>query len=135
MNPISRNIAAITLTGVWVNISEFLRNEIFLKSYWLDHYQSLGIIFPSEPSNGAIWGLWGFLFATAIFLVSRKFTLAQTTLICWLMGFVLMWIVAWNLRTLPIDILAFAIPLSLLETFIGSYLCNRISPSESMGPN
>jgi hypothetical protein len=130
MNAPSRNIITIVLTGIWVNASEFLRNEVLLKTYWVNHYQSLGITFPSEPKNGMIWVAWGFLFAIAIYLISRKFNLIQTALISWLMAFVLMWIVTLNLNALPIAILIYAVPLSLLEAFIGSYICIKISPSK-----
>ncbi|MBM4270772.1 MAG: hypothetical protein FJ139_01235 [Deltaproteobacteria bacterium] len=118
------------LTGIWVNASEFFRNEILLKTYWVDHYQSLGMTFPSEPENGMIWVAWGFLFATAIYFISRKFNLMHTTLISWFMVFVLMWIVTWNLNVLPIAILIYAVPLSLLEALIGAYICKKISPIE-----
>jgi hypothetical protein len=77
-----------------------------------------------------VWVAWGFLFAIAIFLISRKFSLVQTTLISWLTAFVLMWIVVWNLNVLPGAILIYAVPLSLLEAFIGSYICRKISPYE-----
>lgn len=130
MNIRSRNIIAIILTSVWVNASEFIRNEILLKTYWVDHYQSLGMSFPSEPTNGMIWIAWGFLFALAIFLISRKFNLIQTALIAWLMAFVLMWVVTFNLNVLPGAILIYAVPLSMLETFIGSYLCIKTSPNK-----
>ena len=130
MNIRSRNIIAVILTGVWVNASEFIRNEILLKTYWVDHYQSLGMTFPSEPANGMIWITWGFLFALAIFLISRKFNLIQTALITWFMAFVLMWVVTFNLNVLPGAILTHAVPLSLLETFIGAYLCIKISPNK-----
>ncbi len=46
------------------------------------------------------------------------------------MAFVLMWVVAWNLNVLPIAILLYAVPLSLLESFIGSYICMKISPPD-----
>jgi hypothetical protein len=118
------------LTGIWVNASEFFRNEILLKTYWIDHYRSLGMTFPSEPNSGMIWIAWGFLFATAIHLISRKFNLIQTAFLSWFMAFVLMWVVVWNLNVLPIAILMYAAPLSLLETFIGSYICKKISPIE-----
>jgi hypothetical protein len=39
----------IVLSALWISISEFVRNEILLKSFWLEHYQSLGLVFPSEP--------------------------------------------------------------------------------------
>jgi predicted neutral ceramidase superfamily lipid hydrolase len=129
MNPQSRNIIAIILTGIWVNASEFFRNEVLLKTYWINHYRSLGMTFPSEPLNGMIWVAWGFLFAIAIYIISRKFDLIKTTLISWFMAFVLMWIVTWNLNVLPSAILIYAVPLSLLEAFIGSYICIKMSPN------
>jgi predicted neutral ceramidase superfamily lipid hydrolase len=129
MNPQSRNIIAVILTGIWVNASEFFRNEVLLKTYWINHYRSLGMTFPSEPLNGMIWVAWGFLFAIAIYIISRKFDLIKTTLISWFMAFVLMWIVTWNLNVLPSAILIYAVPLSLLEAFIGSYICIKMSPN------
>ena len=129
MNLKYRKIIAVILTGIWVNASEFFRNEVLLKKYWIDHYQSLGMTFPSEPKNGMIWVAWGFLFAIAIYIISKKFNLIQTTLISWFMAFVLMWVVTWNLNVLPSAILIYAVPLSLLEAFIGSYLCIKMSPN------
>ena len=129
MNLQSRNIITVILTGIWVNASEYFRNEVILKKYWIDHYQSLGMTFPSEPLNGMIWVAWGFLFAIAIYIISRKFDLIKTTLISWFMAFVLMWIVTWNLNVLPSAILIYAVPLSLLEAFIGSYICIKMSPN------
>jgi predicted neutral ceramidase superfamily lipid hydrolase len=130
MNLPSRSITAVLLSGLWVNASEFVRNEVLLKTYWVDHYQSLGMIFPSELKNGVIWIAWGFLFAAAIYVISRKFNLIQTALISWFMAFFLMWVVTLNLKVLPSAILIYAVPLSLLEAFIGSYICVKISPPE-----
>jgi hypothetical protein len=129
MNLQFRNIMAVILTGIWVNASEFLRNEVLLKKYWIDHYQLLGMTFPSEPLNGMIWVVWGFLFTVAIYIISQKFNLIQTTLISWFMAFVLMWVVTWNLKVLPSAMLIYAVPLSLLEAFIGSYICIKMSPN------
>lgn len=124
-----RSWLAILATGIWVNASEFLRNEILVKSYWIDHYRSLGMSFPSAPLNGMVWVTWGFLFACALYALSRRFSLVQATLVAWFMGFVLMWVVAWNLNVLPTGILGYAIPLSLLETFVGIAICRKIYPS------
>jgi hypothetical protein len=130
MNLQFRNILAVILTSIWVNASEFFRNEVLLKKYWIDHYRSLGMTFPSEPKHGMIWVAWGLLFAIAIYIISRKFNLIQTTLVSWFMAFVLMWVVTWNLNVLPGAILIYAVPLSLLEAFIGSYICIKMSPNE-----
>ena len=124
----SRRIVTVLLTGIWVNACEFFRNEVLLKTYWVDHYRTLGMVFPSEAKNGMLWVAWGFLFAMAIYVISRKFSLIQTALISWFMAFVLMWVVAWNLNVLPAGILLYAAPLSLLEALVGSYICRKMSP-------
>jgi hypothetical protein len=112
---------------VWISISEFVRNEFIAKSYWTGHYEKLGLVFPAEPINGAIWGLWSLLFALAIFIISKKFSLLQTTFLSWFVGFVLMWVVAWNLGVLPVGILFIAVPLSLLEAFVASFIIKKLS--------
>lgn len=122
----------ILLATIWISISEFVRNELILKSYWTDHYEGMGLVFPSEPINGAIWGVWSLLFAVSIYLISRKFGLGQTTLISWLVGFVLMWVVTGNMGVLPFGILYFAVPLSVLEAFLASWIIVKLSgPKES----
>jgi hypothetical protein len=115
-------VLSILLATIWISLSEFLRNEILFKSYWVNHYQSMGLVFPSEPVNGALWGVWSLLFAIAIFIISRKFTLGQTTFLSWFVAFVLMWVVLGNMNVLPFDLLRYAIPLSLLEAFIGAWI-------------
>ena len=119
-------ILPIMAAGLWIRISEFFRNELLFKSYWTDHYGKMGLIFPSEPLNGAIWGLWSLCLAIAIFIINKKFSVAETTFISWFVGFVLMWLVTWNMSVLPIGILVFAIPLSLLEVFIAAYIIGKM---------
>lgn len=127
MNKTTKAILAILLTTIWIVASEFIRNELLFKSYWVDHYKSLGLVFPSEMINGMIWGIWALVFAIAIYFISRKFNLMQTFLISWLLGFVLMWLVIGNMGVLPVGILVFAVPLSLLEAFVASWIIMGIS--------
>lgn len=122
-----KTVLPILLATIWISISEFVRNELFVKSYWTSHYEQLGLVFPSEPINGAVWGLWSLLFAIAIFIISKKFSLAQTTLLAWFVGFVLMWVVVGNMGVLPAGILVYAVPLSLLETFLAAVIIRRLS--------
>ncbi|MFZ5516496.1 MAG: hypothetical protein ACOY90_07640 [Candidatus Zhuqueibacterota bacterium] len=98
-----------------------------LKSYWTDHYKNLGLVLPSEPVNGALWGVWSLFFAVAIFILSRKFSLGQAVVLSWFVGFIFMWIVIGNLGVLPYGILPFAIPLSILETVIAAYIIRKFS--------
>lgn len=126
---LKKTILPILLATIWISISEFARNELLFKSYWTSHYNKLGIEFPSEPVNGAIWGLWSLLFAILIFILAKKFTLWQTTFISWLAGFVLMWVVIGNMDVLPYGLLYFAIPLSLLEAFLASLIIKKTAGS------
>ena len=124
-----QSIIVIVLVGMWINFSEFLRNQILFNDIWVDHFQSLGMVFPAEPVNGIVWVVCGFIFATTIYVLSHKFSLIETTLLSWVMGFLMMWLVTWNLNVLPLSILIFAIPLSLLESFLGAYICFKVSPT------
>ena len=126
MKKLSKNIITVMVTGLWVNGSEFFRNEVLLKPYWTEHYRKLGLIFPSDAVNGIVWMIWGFMFAFIMFILSQKYSLLATILISWLVGFVLMWLVLWNLLVLPDGLLLYAIPLSFLEAFIGAILCKKI---------
>jgi hypothetical protein len=126
MKAIKTTILPIILATIWISISEFVRNEFIVKSYWLEHFKTLGIVFPSEPVNGAVWGIWSLLFAIAIFIFSKKFTLLQTTLLSWFVGFVLMWVVIGNLGVLPFGLLYLGIPLSLFEAFLASLIVYKL---------
>ena len=119
---------AVLAAGAWVNASEFFRNELLLKGFWTYHYKNMGLTFPSAPINGMVWVLWGFVFASTVFVVSRKFTLVQTIALVWVYGFVLMWLVTGNMGVLPFEILFYAIPLSLIEAFGAAYICWKVAP-------
>jgi hypothetical protein len=127
MNLIRNTFGPVLLATIWISLSEFFRNELLFKSYWTDHYQLLGFPFPSDPVNGIVWGLWSLVFALTIYLISRKFDLLHTTLICWIAGFILMWIAVGNLGVLPSGLLWFAVPLSLLETAVAAFIIMKLS--------
>lgn len=122
-----KTILPIVLATIWISISEFVRNEFLFNSYWTDHYDSLGLVFPSEPVNGAIWGVWSLAYAISIFIIAKRFNLWETFLLSWFIGFVLMWLVTGNMGVLPYGILVFAIPLSLLEAFLATYIIKKLS--------
>jgi hypothetical protein len=122
MKQIKHALLPVVLATIWISLSEFVRNEFLVKSFWVRHYQGLNLTFPSEPVNGAVWGVWSLLFAVAIFIMAKKFSLVQTALLAWFTGFVMMWVVAGNLGVLPYGLLLIAIPLSLLEAFIASFI-------------
>ncbi len=134
MKSVQRTVLSVLMATVWISVSEFVRNEVLLKSYWTGHYEGLGLVFPSEPVNGALWGLWSLLFAIAIFIISGKFNLWQTTFLSWFVGFVLMWVVIGNMGVLPAGILWAAIPLSLVEAFVASLIIRKLSGTQESAP-
>ena len=126
---IIKRISPVLLATVWISISEFFRNEFLVKQQWVEHYKHMGLQFPSSPVNGAVWGLWSLLFAVAIAILSKKFTFLQTAFLAWFVGFVLMWVTIGNLGVLPYGILVYAIPLSLLESFVAVWIVKKTSKS------
>lgn len=129
MKDLKKSILTVLVAGIWVNISETIRWELIIKSYWIEHYKDLNLEFPIEFTNNLIWMTWGFLVALIIFILSRKFSLVQTVLISWLAVFLMLWIVLGNINILPMDILKYVIPLSLLEVFVASWICQKLSPN------
>lgn len=118
-------VLPVLLTTTWISLSEFVRNQFLLKSYWTRHYAELGLVFPARPVNGALWGLWSLLFAVAVFIISRRFSFLHTALVSWFVGFALMWVVIGNLGVFPVGLLWAAVPLSLVEAFLASYIATR----------
>jgi hypothetical protein len=121
-----KKVIALLSATVWIGISEFIRNQFLLKQLWIDHYKSLGLVFPLEPLNGAVWGIWSVMFAVLIFILAQKFSLIQTALISWFAAFVMMWVTIGNLMVLPVGILWYAVPLSLLESFLAAWIIKKI---------
>lgn len=126
-------VLAVLTSGIWISFSEFLRNEILFKGYWLNRYAALGLRFPSEASNNAMWVVWSFVLAGAVTLLARRLSLFETTLTAWLLAFVLMWVVVWNLDVLPLGLLPIAVPWSMGETVVAVLLARRFLGSTAAG--
>ena len=124
-----KTVLSILIATIWISISEFVRNTFLVRNYWIEHYKSLGLTFPEQAINGAVWGIWSLCFAIAIFIFSKKYTLIQTTLLSWFVGFVFMWLVIGNLGFLPFGLIASAIPLSLLESFVATFIIFKLNES------
>ena len=119
-------ILSILLATLWISLSEFFRNQLVFGYLWVAHYQSLGLTFPAAPINGAMWGLWSLLFAVELYILAQKFSLVKTALLGWLSAFVMMWVTIGNLGVLPFALLWYAVPLSLLETFVAAWIIKKI---------
>ena len=120
-------VFAVVLAGMWVGLCEFLRNQFLLVSQWQGHYRDMGLVFPSQPANGMMWMVWSFLMAGTVYAISRRFGLWQTTFIAWVMGFVMMWVVIWNLSVLPVGTLPIAVPWSFVEALGAAFICRKLA--------
>jgi len=118
----------ILLATVWISLNEFLRNALFFKGHWTDHYAALGLDFPDATLNNMVWGLWALAFAALLRALACRFTLVQTTVVGWVAGFVLMWLSIGNLGVLPFDLLPIAVPWSLVETFGAAWIIHALMP-------
>jgi hypothetical protein len=126
MKQLKNVILPVLLATIWISISEFVRNELLLKSLWTNHYKGLGLTFPSDPVTNIGWGIWSMMLAIAVYIISKKFTLWQTTFLAWFVAFAMMWLVLGNLAVLPQMLMLFALPLSLFETFIATLIIKKI---------
>jgi hypothetical protein len=122
-------VMAVVVAGIWVGLCEFVRNQFLLISQWRGHYQDMGLVFPSQPVNGMLWMAWSFLLAGTVYAISRRFGLWQTTLLAWVMAFVMMWVVIWNLSVLPLAILPVAVPFSFVEALGAAFICRKLAPA------
>jgi len=123
-----QRILPLLLSTVWIGLSEFVRNQLILGHTWEDHYNLLGLQFPNEPLNGAVWGVWSFVLAVLIFMISRRFNIFETFVIAWVSAFVLLWLVIGNLGVLPPSTLFYALPLSMLEVYGATWITVKLAP-------
>jgi hypothetical protein len=121
-----RTVLPIVLAGIWIALSEFLRNEFFFKSAWEEHFAALGLKFETLPLNGVLWAVWSLLLAFFVFELLQKFSFRKTLFFSWLAAFVMMWIALFNLRVFPLNILLAAVPLSLVEVAVAALIIKRV---------
>ena len=121
MNQIKK-ILPVLLATIWISLSEFVRNQVLFNYMWVEHYRAMGLTFPGAPVNGAVWGVWSLVFAIAVYVIAKRFSLLETTLLAWVVAFVMMWLVIGNMGVLPYALLPYAIPLSLLESFGAAFI-------------
>ena len=116
----------VLLATLWISLNEFLRNELFFKDHWTDHFTALGLDFPDATVNNMVWALWALAFAVLLRALACRFNLGQTAAAGWLAGFVLMWLTIGNLGVLPLDLLPVAVPWSLVETYGAAWIIHTL---------
>ena len=127
MSHLKKTILPILLIGIWLNVAITIGWLFILEGYWIEKYNSLNLVFPTGLINNITWMIWGFMLATVIFILSKKFTTLQTTFLSWLVAFIMPWTMIWTIGVLPTEMLLFNIPNTLFVTYIGTWICKRFS--------
>ncbi|NMD06989.1 MAG: hypothetical protein GYA66_03315 [Phyllobacteriaceae bacterium] len=120
-------ILPLAAAAVWITASEFLRNEILFKSYWTGHFSGLGLQFATTPVNGALWVAWSVSLALVLQQLLGRFSVRSAVALAWLAAFPMMWFALFNLQVLPVSLLAFAVPLSLLEVVVAAFIIRKLT--------
>ena len=121
-----KTILSIFLIGIWINISITIGWVLILESYWVEKFKNLNLDFPTALFNNIMWMIWGFMLASVIYMLSKKFTTFQTTFLSWFVAFIMPWTMIWTIGVLPIEMLLFNIPNTLLVTYIGALISNKL---------
>ena len=127
MSHFKKTMLPIILTGIWINVAITVGWMLILESYWIKKYQSMNLVFPTGLTNNIVWMIWGFMLATIIFILLKKFSPLKTTFISWFTAFAMMWVIVWNVGVLPTGMLLFNVPFTLIVTYIGALICKKIS--------
>jgi len=113
-----KTIWQITILSVWINVAETIRWIVFAKPYFVSHYQKMNIEPPSGLLYLIIWFVWGVLLALLVYIISRKFSLIETTIIVWLSVFSGIWIMLFNQSLVTFPILFAIAAFCFIEIFI-----------------
>jgi len=70
--------------------------------------------------------VWSFFLAYLIYEFIKQFSFLKALLLAWISAFIMMWITVFNLQVLPLQILLYAIPLSLLEVIVAELIISKI---------
>ena len=64
---------AVVASGMWMNLSEFIRNEFVIKHMWIKGFEEIGLSFPSAPVNDLVWVIWTFIFCAVLTTLNMRF--------------------------------------------------------------
>jgi len=131
------------VNALWINASEVFRYFAFVMPITRESFPQIENVAPMNLTVFAVWGLWDtiLLFAVTGFVwmfLERfghgkgKAILAGT--LVWLAVFGILWLGLWNMNLATTRVLAFALPLSLLELIVAALIVhwgmNRFNKSK-----
>jgi hypothetical protein len=124
-------IAAFAANFVWINLSEVFRYFVFVMPMMREALPGVPNVAPMNPVVFLIWGLWDTLLIVTLvvtaWLFLEKFghTIGNALLagtFFWLSVFCILWLALLNMRLATLEIALIALPLALIEMWIGALL-------------
>jgi hypothetical protein len=125
----------ILVTSIWVNISEVFRYFVIVMPAMRKDLTVIPNIAPMDWGVFSIWGVWDTILTAGIVFIAwlcstvygkstRTIIIAGTT--SWAMFFLLFWVGMVNMNLSKVYLLAYTLPLSWIETTIGSWITIKL---------
>jgi hypothetical protein len=123
------------IVSIWINISEVFRYFIIVKQMMQEYLAMLPGAIPMNWIVFASWGIWDTILTTLVvfiyWLVAQCFgnnlmsTIISATT-SWALFFLLFWLGMVNMGLSPISVALIALPLSLLEMIVASWILSKL---------
>jgi hypothetical protein len=123
------------IVSIWVNISEVFRYFVIVKPMMQEYLAMLPGAIPMNWTVFAIWGIWDTILTSLVvfiyWLVAQRFgnnlmsTIISATT-SWALFFLLFWLGMVNMGLSPISVALIALPLSLLEMIMASWILSKL---------
>jgi hypothetical protein len=123
------------IVSIWVNISEVFRYFVIVKPMMQEYLAMLPGAIPMNWTVFAIWGIWDTILTSLVvfiyWLVAQRFgnnlmsTIISATT-SWALFFLLFWLGMVNMGLSPISVALIALPLSLLEMIVASWILSKL---------
>lgn len=125
----------VLITSIWVNISEVFRYFVIVMPAMRKDLSVIPNVAPMDWGVFSIWGVWDTILTAGIVFIAwlcirvygkstRTIIIAGTT--SWALFFLLFWVGMVNMNLSKIYLLAYTLPLSWIETIIGSWITIKL---------
>jgi hypothetical protein len=128
-------LKTILLVSIWINISEVFRYFVIVMPVLRKHLSVISNVLPMDWVVFSIWGIWDTILTTGVVFITwlclnvydksiRIILIAGTT--SWAMFFLLFWVGIVNMNLSKINLLAWTLPLSWIETTIAAWITIKL---------
>jgi hypothetical protein len=81
------SLTPIIAGWVWISGCEYGINQVWLKSQWDDYFGAIGVTYPGDITNLALWAGWCLAYAIAMRMMLARFGALFAGIITWILVF------------------------------------------------